>query len=296
MREKDSCDLHVHSVYSEGSLTPKELVQRARDYDLRAVVLTDHNDISGVQEFASAASQRGIRTFSGIELYTSFRGRILHLLGYGFNPEDTNLRTELEKLQEDHLKNFSATLAALRTLGFYVNTNLPSTLRSRYPGFSHIAAHLQENPVNREKLTEECGSPTPSLFTIINTYFTAGKPAHLPQSTLTLESATKCIVGAGGIAILAHPGQQLTSQEDRIINDACAAGVSGIEVFSPYHTWHQIEYYQKLALEKGWIITGGSDFHTDINFTKKEPVANQWDVFRVPFPLYTQLTKRLKNI
>ncbi len=293
MPDNRTCDLHVHSTYSEGVLTPAELVERAKSNDIGAMVLTDHNDISGISEFQGSAAEAQIETLTGIELYVRFQGKNLHLLGYGFTTGNMSLNNLLGLLQEDRRAKIQTSLAALQAAGFKVDPLFITTIPSKYPGLAQIISHLEDDEENNRKIAADFALRKPDLFSIINMYFAEGKPAYLPESSVTLEEGVRQIGQAGGIAVLAHPGQQLMAEEDHIIYDALAAGVRGIEVVSPYHTWHQVEHYQNLALDAGVIMTGGSDFHTDINFTSREKIANQWQIHKVPYQLFTGLKQAL---
>lgn len=290
------CDLHVHSVYSEGTLTPSQLVDRAVANGLSAMVLTDHNGIAGLEEMSTAAAARGIETMSGTELYVSFHGKTLHLLGYGFDVRSVGLVSALTGLQADHRSRVIAVCDALRREGFSIDSSFLERTPSVYAGFTHLISAVQAHPENKQKILRDTGKDFPTLFEIINRYFGPQAPMPLPQSTLPLEEAVRLITEAGGISILAHPGQQLlTGNEDGIITAAVSAGVAGIELLSPYHHWHQVERYQQYALRGGLLVTGGTDFHTDIDFSGKELIANQWQIQRIPYDMYTTLITSLNR-
>ena len=284
------CDLHFHSTYSEGARSPSDVVKRALRYDIGALSLTDHNDITGTQEMRAACAAAGIACISGVELYVTIESKECHLLGYGYAESDAGLIKALEELRQIHLRNITASLRVMHKAGFEVDPEFYKHIHSRYPGFSHMVSHLMQSRANVQRFQKELAPTAPSLFSIIDRYFARDCIAFLPQSSLPIRDAVSLITKAGGVAVLAHPGQQLLmGTDDHIVLSAKKAGIRGIELISPYHTWHHVEYYQNFALRHGLFMTGGSDYHTDINFTGRESVAHQWQIQRTPYSFYTQL-------
>jgi hypothetical protein len=281
----------MHSWYSDGSLAPKDIVSRSSKQDLSAIALTDHNCIDGVLEAMQQGKKKGVRVIAGVELYTEYKGHSLHLLGYGIDFRNAALVNFLIKAQRHHLAWAQKTLLRLRGLGFEINLDGLSKTRSRYIGFRHIKGVMMTSPKNRKKISA-------SLFDFINQYFIKGKPAFIPGMHLQISTpeAIRLVKRSGGLAVLAHPGQQLSWQEDNRIIQLQKAGLSGIETLSPYHAWHQVEHYQLLAAKHRLLTTGGSDFHGDLESKGEWMVKSASDYFKVPNILFKQLERRLKEI
>lgn len=289
-------DLHIHSVYSEGALSCPQLLGLARKNRMAVLSLTDHNVVDGLPEIVTLAKQYKIKIITGVEIYSRHKNKGLHILGYNFPLGQTALSQSLSELQQDHLEKVKQSINALKKQGFIIDQEEIFKNQSRYLGVVHILRELEKYPENSEKMNREIQPQQNNFFGKIYHYFGAGQPAFLPQSELPATKNIDIIKQSGGIAILAHPGQQLTFEEDKIILDLIKNGLNGLEVLSPYHNWHQIEHYQKMALENHLAITGGSDFHTDIDFAKQEIIKRQWDYFKVPYSVYLNFKKYLKKI
>jgi hypothetical protein len=108
--------------------------------------------------------------------------------------------------------------------------------------------------------------------------------------------AIAVVTASGGLPVLAHPGQQLSWADDHLVSELKETGLRGLEVFSPYHNWHQVEHYQKLANDLDLIITGGTDFHGDLidPALKTQFIHSAWDYFKIPYTIYENLKKYLK--
>ncbi len=185
------------------------------------------------------------------------------------------------------------------SLGFKIDFEDLEKLKTRYLGFRHLKTILEKHEGNRQKMKEEIKPQfeKPTLFEFINFYFAENRPAYIPNINMPIATtkAIATITAAQGLAVLAHPGQQLSWQDDHLIEKLKKAGLFGLEVISPYHNWHQTEHYQKLANDLDLVITGGSDFHGDLVYStlKTQFVRNAWDYFKVPYKIYTNLKKYL---
>lgn len=293
-------DLHIHSTFSEGDLTPKKIATRAQKENLSVIAVADHNVIDGVTEAVKAGKKIGVTVIPAVEIYTIFAEKKLHLLGYNFDLQDKNLNEMLWQSQIHHLEWAKKTLKKMANLGFKIDFTDLEKMKTKYCGFRHLKSIIEKYPSNMEKMIAEIKPQfkEPTLFEFINFYFAEGKPAHVPNinmSIATLDAIT-AIRTAGGLPVLAHPGQQLSWQDDHLIAELKNAGLKGLEVLSPYHNWHQTEHYQKLANDLGLIITGGSDFHGDLvdPTLKNQFIKSAWDYFYVPYAVYENLKKHLK--
>ncbi len=286
-------DLHVHSTHSEGDYTVPELLTMAKKNNIAVFALADHNVIQGVPELLATAKQYNIQPIAGVELYTYYQEKHLHCLGYNFDPENNVLQSTLQQLQDDNYKNTKRAIDNLLKQGFVIDEQAIFKGPSSNYGIVHILKEIDAHPENMNKIEAELPPDKRDFFSKIDHYFGRNKPGHLPISELPIKKAIDMIKKSGGLAILAHPGQQLNFNDDAIIDELRAAGLDGLELISPYHSWHQVEHYQQYALQHNLIMTGGSDFHGDIDFTKKELIRRQWDYIKIPYTIWQQFKKHL---
>ena len=134
-----------------------------------------------------------------------------------------------------------------------------------------------------------------TLFEVIEAFFGREGIAFIEGEHLDIptQGAIKLVLEVGGIPVLAHPGQQLSWGKDYLIYALKKQGLQGLEVITPYHNWHSVEHYQKLANELELVITGGSDLHGDLMDPelKSQFIHNRWDYFRVPYEVWENLSK-----
>jgi len=188
----------------------------------------------------------------------------------------------------------------MSNLGFKIDFTEIDKIKSKYCGFRHLKTIVEKHETNIKKMITEIkpqfGKPT--LFEFINFYFAKDKPAFVPDINMPIDTkdAIIAITTAGGLPVLAHPGQQLSWDDDYLIYKLKSAGLRGIEVLSPYHNWHQVEHYQKIANDLDLIITGGSDFHGDLvdPTLKNQFIKSAWNYFKVPYEIYINFKKFLK--
>ncbi len=293
-------DLHLHSTYSEGDLSPGQIIKRAKKEGFAVVAIADHNTIDGVTEAIKLGKKEKIVVIPGVEVYTEFSGKRLHLLGYNFDIKNQNLNELLWQSQVHHLEWAKRSLKKMADLDFKIDFADLDNLKTKYLGFRHLKTIVEKYPANLKKMSAEIkpqfGEPT--LFEFINFYFAEGKPAHVPQTNMKIDTAEAIaiVTTAGGLPVLAHPGQQLSWQDDGLISELKEAGLRGLEVFSPYHNWHQAEHYQKLANDLDLTITGGTDFHGDLvdPTLKTQLIHSAWDYFKIPYAVYKNLKEFLK--
>lgn len=235
-----------------------------------------------------------------MEIYTEYSGKRLHLLGYNFDLEDKNLNELLWQSQVHHLEWAKRSLKKMSDLGFKIDFPELDKLKSKYCGFRHLKTIVEKYDANVKKMIAEIKPQfsKPTLFEFINFYFINGRLAYIPEINMpiTTPDAIATITAAGGLPVLAHPGQQLSWGDDHLISELKNAGLRGLEILSPYHTWHQVEHYQKLANDLDLIPAGGTDFHGDLMdpTLKTQFVHSAWDYFKVPYAVYENLKKHLK--
>lgn len=287
-------DLHLHSIHSDGTLGIPELIKEAKKYNLKVISLTDHNTVAGVKEALKIGKREGIKVISGIEIYTQFKKFNFHLLGYNFDLNYPPLVKALAKLANQRIIAIQKSLKALKRKGFTINERRLFNTPSRYISLGQIIIELHKTPANIQKMRKGLKTPFPSLFDFINKYLIKGRTAYLPETSLPIKQAIDLIHQAGGLTVLAHPNQQL-GWNALVVEKLKELGLDGLEVLSPYHGWHDIEHWQKVAKGLRLIITGGSDFHTYLPLPPQALIKKQWQYFKVPFSIYTLLKPKLNK-
>ncbi|MBU3543064.1 PHP domain-containing protein [Polynucleobacter sp. MWH-Loch1C5] len=249
-----NADLHCHSVVSDGTLTPEALALRAQENGVQIWALTDHDEVGGQSRARTAAQDLGMRYISGVEISVSWANQTLHIVGLGIdenNPQliqglyDTrNGRTNRAKAISAELEKIGIQNAYAGALRFVGNPELISR--------THFARHLVESGV--------CAS-TEEVF---QNYLVAGKPGFVDHVWANLADAIQWITGAGGIAIIAHPGRYRYSdlQKEELYAQFKDLGGKGIEVVTGSHTPEEYAIFAKVAQRYGFLASRGSDFHS----------------------------------
>lgn len=284
-------DIHLHSSFSDGSESPESVLRIARRAGLFLVSITDHNTLKHLIPTEKLAAKLKIRSIPGVEIGTSYKNHELHILGYCFDRNNKTIKKLFADLKTKRDREVNTILAKLKILGFSVPRQKISGLSVQYLGLSHIIHILLGDKKHKKRILSELG--TTDIFEIINKYFSPGKPAYVPEKFPGSLSVIRAIRRAGGFAVLAHPGFHLSFKEDRVIKDLAAAGLEGLEVFTPKHNWQQIVHYELLAKKLGLIITSGSDYHSRIH--KVIPLASPIGYLKIPAQTYNSFVHYLKR-
>jgi predicted metal-dependent phosphoesterase TrpH len=257
----------MHSIYScDGELSPGELLEIARRSGLRTISLTDHNTCAGIPEAVEAGKTAGIEVIPGIELDCFYRGVLFHVLGYGIDHGNSLLREIDLNVQ---CRNQASSLETIRLINRAgIELNEKEALSKAKNGFvtgelvAEIVlnkANAGENPLLRPYLPEGSRSDNP----YVNFYWDycgQGSPAYVHIEYISMEEALAAIENAGGVSVLAHPGQNLKGKEN-MLPSIIDLGIEGIETYSSYHSPEMSLYYKQQADIYGLLISGGSDFH-----------------------------------
>ena len=283
-------DLHFHSYYSDGIYSPKDLVKKLKESNFGFVSLTDHNTIDGVEEFLEKGKKAGLRVISGVEIYTYYQNKSLHLLGYGFDLKNKELNSVLKELQVQRIPRVKKAIKILQNEGWKINEKEVFNTESSYLGLVHLANPLLKHSKNWERVKKDFnwfkGKIIPITEVITKYFIRDNQPIYksrsiCPETEIPIDQAIKLIKQAGGRAILAHPGEHLSWKDDQLILKLKEMGLDGLEAISTHHSWQATEHWQKIAKELGLIITAGSDFHGDLPKEWKFPIQSQWEYFNV---------------
>lgn len=239
-------DLHAHTTFSDGLLTPEQLVARAIDKRLAAVAVTDHDTVEAIPR-AHVAAGTTIELVPGIEMSTAFEGADLHILGFYLDPDHAPLRERLARFQRDRRERALAIVSRLRSMGVPVEMDVVLELAGPgVVGRPHVAEALIR-----------AGLAT-NFDDAFERFLGTQAPAYVPRPAFSPEEAIALIHAADGVSVLAHPGAQMP---DGVIERLHAAGLRGIEVWHPQHGAATMRRYRALADRLGMLATGGSDFH-----------------------------------
>lgn len=239
-------DLHTHTTFSDGRLTPAGLVSAAARSGLGAVAITDHDAIDGC--LALGANPAAIPVVCGIEFSTDDEASEVHILGLGINPRHAQLAETVRVLRRRRLLRIEMIVDKLTHLGYDLSVDdVLQCARS---------AHALGRPHAAQALVQK------NYFASVKEAFHAllhhNGPAYVPHAKLPVREAVDTIHAAGGVAIVAHPGL-ITAPAS--FQAALAAGVDGIEAFHPRHSAAQVREYNALAANQRLLVSGGSDFH-----------------------------------
>ncbi|TET17267.1 MAG: PHP domain-containing protein [Candidatus Cloacimonadota bacterium] len=244
------CDLHIHSRYSDGTYTPLEIVEKAKAKHLDALSITDHDTTKGVDPAKLYGKEMGIRVVSGVELSAIYQDIEIHVLGYLFDEHDKRLYTKLSQMREYREERARGILRKLENYGFTVNFDFVKKLAGEGTiGRPHIAQAMLES----RKIT--------NYKEAFVKYIGNGKPCNVLKYRLNPTEAIDLMREAGGIPVLAHPGN---IRNDNFVLDLFNFPFLGIEVWHPDHTSRQIKDYLEIAEKRNLLVTGGSDSHGDI--------------------------------
>ena len=249
-----SPDLHSHSTFSDGTLTPDELVARAVQRGLSVLALTDHDDTSGLAAARAAAQRLGLKLVDGVEISVTWRGQTLHIVGLGIDAADSALQAGLAATRGGRNQRAEKIAAAFDELGitgsregareFAANTEMISR--------THFARFLVKRGLVKD------------MKSAFKRYLGGGQPCFVPHQWATLGEAVSWIKGSGGVAVIAHPGRYPldTAQMRELLTEFRDLGGAAIEVVSSSHKPHQYAVFAALATEFGLAASAGSDFHS----------------------------------
>ncbi len=246
------CDLHAHSVFSDGTNTPAELIALAREAGLRAVALTDHNNIGGLEAFVAAAEGTSVQAVPGIEFSTDYEGTELHILGLWIRPEyykDITERMDAIRIRKEQANR--ALVQRLCDAGYDLDYEaMRAATPDGYINRAHMGAQLTERGYTAS--VQEAFS---RLLSVKAGYY---RPPKLPDSIETVGY----IKSMGAVAVLAHPFLNLDEPRLRaFLKLAIPAGLDGMEVLYSMYDPETTEASCRIAAEFGILPSGGSDHH-----------------------------------
>ncbi|NDY74011.1 ribonuclease III [Desulfobacter hydrogenophilus] len=284
-------DLHTHSTASDGSLTPRQLLDLAKDSGIEAVALTDHDTIAGILEIKDIVHSYPLEFITGVEISCTpppeFKSLgSIHMLGYGFSVYDCGLNDALARAAEARANRNPQIIAKLNGLGIDITLDeVKKRFDTRQIGRPHIAELLVEKGYVSD------------FRKAFDLYLGKNKPAYVDKFKISCKEAIRLILDAGGLPVLAHPGIidfQQPHDLDTFVNMLVNNGLAGIEVYYAGHDSAFRKHLSDIVNSKGLVATGGSDFHG--SFNKGVDLGRGRGDLNVDMCVFKSLNDRLQEI
>ncbi|MBN1332137.1 MAG: PHP domain-containing protein [Synergistales bacterium] len=245
-------DLHTHSTFSDGTLTPLQLVKRAKKKRLTLLSLTDHDTVDGLPEFLSSCRKEGIKGLTGVELSADFPGT-MHILGYRIDYKDPILSERLFELRKHRDERNRRIYEKLVAAGLQLD-------------FREIEEEAGGNVVARPHFARVLVRKgySPDISSAFRKFLARGSLAYVPRVRLSPKESIELILHAGGLPVLAHPLQTSEGEElAGILEELKGYGLWGMECIYTGYTSQQVMANMKLAAGIKLFCTAGTDFHGD---------------------------------
>ncbi|AOY77254.1 PHP domain-containing protein [Clostridium formicaceticum] len=242
-------DMHTHTTASDGTYSPRQLIDYAITKGLSGIAITDHDTVEGIDEGMNYASKLGkFIVITGIELSTEYLGEEVHILGYDINHTSKDLLQALSFIQEQRRNRAVKIVDKLQKLGLLITYDeVLKIAREGAVGRPHIARVLLEKGYIE------------SIQEAFHKYLSKGCPAYVPRYKITPFEAIDMIKKAEGFVTIAHPG---LIKNEKILIDILEKKVDGIEVYHPEHGEKEHKKFSLIARQYHLKVTAGSDFHS----------------------------------
>ena len=240
-------DLHTHTTFSDGALTPAQLVKKAKQAGLAVISITDHDNVNGLDEAISAGKDLDVAIVPGVELSAAFNRKEVHILGYFFDHHDKEFQAFLLEMREERIRRAERIVQRLNQLNIAIT--MDSVLEKAGNGAvgrPHVAMAMVSEGLAK------------SYQSVFDDYIGNGRPAYERKAEVSPEKTVHLIAEAGGLSFLAHPGRSL---DDNEVHQLVKAGIDGIEVVHPSHSPWTLQHFHDITSEYFLLECGGSDFH-----------------------------------
>ncbi len=249
-----NADLHSHSCISDGLLTPAAVVERAHAHGVDLFALTDHDELEGLAPARARAEELGLHFVHGVEISVTWgNDQTLHIVGLGIDPTYAVLDIGLAQLRsgrDQRARRMAEELDQVGIHGAYEGA-LRYVTNPALVGRSHFARYIVE-----------CGHAR-DVKSVFDHWLAKDKPGYVSHEWTNLATALGWIHGAGGVAVLAHPGRYRITKGElrRLLGEFRDLGGQGIEVQSGSHNDEEMLLMARHAREFGFMASRGSDFH-----------------------------------
>ena len=246
------CDLHVHSVFSDGTFTPYEIVKKAKEVGLKAVALTDHNTALGLKEFKLAGKEFGVETICGLEFSADYIDREVHIVALFIKVEDHDIIEEfLKTLTKRKIESNIKLVEGLKSIGMEID-------------FDALIKNTPSGKINRANIGAELVrlGYVNSVKEAFDTVLSKTYGLYIEPKRPSAEETIEFINSLGAVSILAHPLLNFSKEELKpTLITMKKAGLKGVETNYATYTKEETEHMVLLAEEMNFIKSGGSDFH-----------------------------------
>jgi 3',5'-nucleoside bisphosphate phosphatase len=270
-------ELHTHTTYSDGILTPEQLVARAAQNGVKALAITDHDTLHGWDEAIAAAKPYNLEIIPGVELSTVHNGRSLHILGY--YPQRALLEAPLAERLAGRKRRAKQMVANLSQMGYPLKLGQLDGSGNMALGRPHIASAMVR------------AGYVSSAEEAFERFLGEDRPAYVHYEKFSIEEGISLIRNCGGIPVWAHPYLFRGGGVEDVLPELLAAGLMGLEVYHPHHRNNKVHRLQQLCQEHNLLMTGGTDYHgTDLEHYQ----GDRWQLNHFNLPL--SLLEPLKQL
>ena len=229
-------DLHTHTYHSDGTRSPREVIDVALSYRIEIVAISDHDNLAAYFEIKSYADERGVTLIPATELSCAYEGVDIHILAYAFDAHDERIAARLQHFRDARQTRGRRIVEKLRALGYNISSERVEQLAAGGAvGRPHVARALVEG-------------------------------GYVEKDRFAIEEAVALMRATGGLTSIAHP--TLYPDHARIVPQLLDAGIDGIEVLHPDVDEASREIYTSVARFRGKMLTGGSDDHGTVKKTE----------------------------
>ncbi len=240
-------DLHIHTTFSDGVYTPREIVAIAAKLKISVVAITDHDSVSGVDE-AILCAKNEVEIIPAVEMSANIGNRDIHILGYYIDYRNSAFIDYLEEFRDYRVIRTKKIIENLARDGIAIE-------------FEHVKKIAQNSTMGRPHIAEallECGYVR-NRNEAFHRYLGYHCSYYEPKKEASPGTVIRMIKECGGIPVIAHPG--MIGNDNGLIYELISDGALGIEIWHPEHTRKQEDDFYEIAMKHGLLITGGSDFH-----------------------------------
>lgn len=274
-------DLHTHSTASDGTLSPCEIIKMASGIGLKAVALTDHDTINGLEEFINSAKETAVSAVPGVEIAGAWNHRELHILGFWIDYKNKELGNLMEDARSNRTIRNTTVIEKLNIRGYEITQDeLIAESGGEVIGRPHIASLL----VKKKYFS--------NVQDVFSSCLARGSECYTPRILPEIKSVIDAIHLAGGVAIWAHPLHRNKNDIKNIKSDIISLvnlGLDGVEAYYPEYTQRQHKVLLKCAEALNLAISGGTDFHGDNQPTIKLAIGH--GDLNIPESVYINLKK-----
>ena len=266
-------DLHMHTTFSDGSISPEELVAMAVENGIKAVAITDHDNTMSYEAAVEAAKGHDLEIIPGIEINTHYEGHEVHVLGYYIDRNNEYLKevcAEHNCQRHVQIKELVQKVEKVSKTSFKFEDVASFSREGGTIGRPHVAKALVKKGV------------AGNISEAFRKFLVPSAQTYVERHTVTPHEAVEAITDAGGLAVIAHPGDMPIIEE--LTKDLMNYGLAGLEAYHRSHSPAIIEFHCSLAERLGLIVTGGTDFHGEAQY-----YSNALKQLHVPDWVYDQL-------